>query len=176
MSLNGYITKKVYHREHEHILCLPNSASIPSLNVITSNSTDVYRENKIPAISLHQLDNLIGDIKKDTIYLSNSVKLCKDNKLFNESIMLNIDDAEELLDIDYWFDEDAESSMIFIFVSCIIALVAFIMLLFLCFKHERLRKLMSLYMTSPTAVTATMDTTSCSTDSDSDSEILLFNH
>ncbi len=57
-----------------------------------------------------------------------------DNKLFNESIMQTTDDAEELLDIDSWFDEDSESSMIFIFVSCIIALVAFILLLFLCFK------------------------------------------
>ncbi len=77
--------------------------------------------------------------------------------------MQNTDDAEELLDRDSWFDEDAESSMKFIFVSCIIALVAFILLLFLCFKHEKLRKLMPLYMTSPMAITATMDTTSCST-------------
>ncbi len=41
--------------------------------------------------------------------------------------------------------------------------LAFILLLFLCFKHEKLRKLMSLYMTSPRAITATMNTTSCST-------------
>ncbi len=75
----------------------------------------------------------------------------------------NMDDADELLDIDSWFDEDAESSMIFIFMSCIIALLAFILLLFLCFKHEKLRKLMSLYMTSPTAVTAAMYRLSCST-------------
>ncbi len=69
---------------------------------------------------------------------------------------------KRLLDIDSWFDEDAESSMIFIFVSCIIALLAFILLLFLCFKHEKLRKPMSLYMTSPTAITAAMDTPTCS--------------
>ncbi len=76
-----------YYRENEHILCLPSLASIPRLNVIKSNSTDVYTENKFPAISLHQLDNLIGDMKKDNIYHSNYDKLCKDNKCFNESIM-----------------------------------------------------------------------------------------
>ncbi len=72
-----------YYRENEHILRLPSSASIPSLKVIISNSTNVYTESNIPAISLQQLDNLIGDIKKDKIYLSNSDKLHKDNKLFN---------------------------------------------------------------------------------------------
>ncbi len=45
-------------------------------------------------------------------------------------------------------------SMIFIFVSCIIALLAFILLIFLCFKHEKLRKLISLYMASPQVVNA----------------------
>ncbi len=148
-----------YYRENEHILCLPSSASILSQNVITSNSTDVYTENKIPGISFHQLDKFISDIKKETIYLSNYLMTTN----FNESIMQNTDDAKELLGIDSWFDEDVESSMIFIFVSCIIALVAFILLLFLCFKHERLRKLISLYMTSLTDITAPIDTTSCST-------------
>ncbi len=60
----------------------------------------------------------------------------KDNELFNESITDNFDNANELLAIDSRFDEDAESSMIFIFVSCIIAILAFILLIFLCFEHE----------------------------------------
>ncbi len=69
--------KKVmpYYRENEHILGLPSSASIPSLNVIISNLTNVYTESKVSVISLQQLDNLIGNIKKDKIYLSNSDKL-----------------------------------------------------------------------------------------------------
>ncbi len=143
--------KKVmpYYRENEHILRLPSSASILSLNVVKSNSSDVFTENKVPAISLQQLDTLISNLKQNKIYLSNSDKLGQDNALFNESIMENMDNTDDLLDIDSWFDEDAESSMIFNFVSCIIALLAFILLLFLCFKHERLRKLMSLYIISP---------------------------
>ncbi len=68
--------------------------------------------------------------------------------------MDNFEKTNEQLDIDSWFDEDAESSMIFIFMSCIIALLAFILLVFLCFKHEKLRKLISLYMASPQVVNA----------------------
>ncbi len=69
----------------------------------------------------------------------------------------------ELLTIDSWFDEDAESSMIFIFVSSIIALLALICLIFLCFKHEKLRKLISLYIASPQVVNAAAVNTSCNT-------------
>ncbi len=57
-----------------------------------------------------------------------------------------------------------ESSMIFIFVSCIIALLAFILRIFLCFKHENLRKLISVYMASHQVVNATNVYTSCNTD------------
>ncbi len=63
-------------------------------------------------------------------YSEKSDKLGKDNVLFNESIMENMDNTDKLLDIDSWFDEDVESSMIFLFVSCIIAIFAFILLLF----------------------------------------------
>ncbi len=121
-----------YCRENEHILCLPSSASTPNFSVVKTNSSGEFTENKVPAISIQQLDNLIGNLKQNKIYLSDSDKLGKDNVLFNESIMENMDNTDKLLDIDSWFDEDAESNMIFIFVSCIIALLAFILLLFLC--------------------------------------------
>ncbi len=129
-----------YFSENEHILCLPSSASIPNFSVVKTNSTHVFNENKVPAISIQQFDNLIVNLKQNKIYLSNSDKLGKNNVLFNESIKENMDNTDKLLDIDSWFDEDAESSMIFMFVSCIIALLAFILLLFLHFKHEKLRK------------------------------------
>ncbi len=53
--------------------------------------------------------------------------------------------------------------MIFIFMSCIIALLAFILLVFLCFKHEQLRKLISLYMASPQVVNVVVLNSSCNT-------------
>ncbi len=77
--------------------------------------------------------------------------------------MDNFENMNEQLDIDSWFDEDAESSMIFIFVLWIIALMAFILLVFLCFKHEILRKLISLYKASPQVVNATALDSTCNT-------------
>ncbi len=53
--------------------------------------------------------------------------------------------------------------MIFIFMSGIIALLAFIRQVFLCFKHEKLRKLISLYMASLQVVNATALDSTCNT-------------
>ncbi len=77
--------------------------------------------------------------------------------------MDNFENTNELLDIDSWFDEDAESSMIVKFVSCIIAIMSLTLLIFLYFKHEKLRKLISLYMASLQVVNATAVDTSCNT-------------
>ncbi len=49
----------------------------------------------------------------------------------------------------------------FIFISCIIALIAFIFLIALCFKHDKLRRFMSFYMASPQTVAASLDKSSC---------------
>ncbi len=153
----------LYYRENEHILCLPSSASIPDFSVIKINLSGVFSENNVPPISLKQLDTIISDLKQISIYLSNSDKIVQDNAFFNESIMDNIENMNKLLDINSWFDEDAESSMIFIFVSCIIALLSFILLIFLCFKQEKLRKQISLYMASPQVVNVAADDTACNT-------------
>ncbi len=144
-----------YYRGNEHLLRLPSKASIPDFTIIKSNQSDVFIVNTVPPISVKQLDTIIGDLKHNKIYLSKSDKIVLDIILFNESIMDNSENTNEQLDIDSWFNEDTESSMIFIFVSCIIALLAFIPLVFLCFKHEKLRKLVSLYMASAQVVNAT---------------------
>ncbi len=152
-----------YYKENGHILCLPSSASIPAFSVIQTNLSGVFSENSVPPISLKQLDTIIGDLKQNMIYLSKSDKIGQDNVFFNESINDNFENTNKLLDINSWFDEDAEFNMIFIFASCIIALRAFILLIFLCFKHEKLRKLISLYMASPQVVNDAAVDTSCNT-------------
>ncbi len=68
-----------------------------------------------------------------------------------------MDETDDMLNIDSLFDEEIQSSMIFIFISCIIALLAFLFLLFLCFKHDKLRKIVSIYMASPQTATALLD-------------------
>ncbi len=127
-----------YYREKEHILRLPSQASLPTLNVLHSITSDIFTESNVPPISILRLDSLINKLKKKDIFLSHSDKNKEDNLLFNRSLEQNMDDNKDILDIDFWFDEDTESSMIFTFISCIIALVAFIFLIFLCFKHEKL--------------------------------------
>ncbi len=152
-----------YYRENEHLLHLPSKASIPNFTLIKFNQSVVFSVNTVPPISVKQLDNIIGDLKQNKIYLSKSDKIRQDIILFHESIMDNSQNTNEQLDIDSWFDEDTESSMIFIFMSCIIALLAFILLVFLCFKHEKLRKLISLYMASPQVVNAAALDSTCNT-------------
>ncbi len=124
-----------YYRKNEHLWRLPSKASIPNFTVIKSNQSGVFSVNTVPPISVKQLDTIIGDLKQNKINLSKSDTIGQDIILVNESIMDNSENTNKQLDIDSWFDEDAESSMIFILVSYIIALLAFIILVFLCFKH-----------------------------------------
>ncbi len=152
-----------YYRENEHLLHLPSKASIPNFSIIKSNQSGVFSVNTVPPISVKQLDTILGNLKQNKIYLSKSDKIGQDIKLFNESITDNFENTNEQVDIDSWFDEDAVSCMIFIFVSCIIALLAFILLVFLCFKHEKLRKLISLYMASPLVLNAAALDSTCNT-------------
>ncbi len=126
-----------YYMEKEHILRLPSQARIPAIIVIQSNTSNVFTKSEIPAISIHQLNALVNRRRKKDISLSHSDKNREDNILFNHSLEQNMDDNDEILDIDYWFDEDIQSSMIYIFISCIIALITFIILIFLCFKHDK---------------------------------------
>ncbi len=153
-----------YYRENKHLLHLPSKASIPDFTIIKSNQSDVFIVNTVSPISVKQLDTIIGDLKHNKIYLSKSDKIGQNIILFNESIVDNSGNMNEQLDFDSWFDEDAESSMIFIFMSCIIGHLAFILLVFLCFKHEQLRKLISLYMASPQVVNAAALDRTCNTD------------
>ncbi len=117
-----------YYRENEHLLCLPSKASIPNFTFIKSNQSGVFSVNTVPSISVQQLDTIIGNLKQNKIYLLKSNKIGQDILFFNESIMDNSANTNKQLDIDSWFYEDAGSNRIYIFVSCIIALLAFILL------------------------------------------------
>ncbi len=100
-----------------------------------------------PCIS-YKLDALVNRFHYEDIYLTKADKTRKDNKLLKQSLADNMDEADDILDIDSWFDDEIQSRMIFIFIFCIIALIAFLFLLFLCYKYEKLRKILSFYLTS----------------------------
>ncbi len=118
-------------------------------------------ESKTPAISLHKLDVFVNRLRYDDIYLTKADRNQKDNRLLNQSLADNMNDTDDILDIDSWFDDEIQSSMIFNFISCIIVLIAFLFLLFLCYKHGKLRKILSFYLTSSNTAEVAMDNPSC---------------
>ncbi len=63
-----------YYSENEHILCLLSQAKIPAINVLQSNTSNVFIESKIPAISIHQLGAHVSRLRKNDIFLSHSDK------------------------------------------------------------------------------------------------------
>ncbi len=58
-----------YYREKEHILLLPSQASLPTINVMQSNTSNIFT---VPPIFIHQLDSLVNKLKHKDIYLSHS--------------------------------------------------------------------------------------------------------
>ncbi len=46
-------------------------------------------------------------------YISKSDKNRKDNRLLNQSLADTMDETDDILDIDSWFDDERQSSMIF---------------------------------------------------------------
>ncbi len=89
-----------YYRENEHLLHLPSKASILNFTIIKSNQLGVFSINTVPPISVKRLDTIIGDLKKNKIYLSKSDKIGQDIIYFNESITDNSENTNEQLDID----------------------------------------------------------------------------
>ncbi len=118
---------------------LPSQAKLQHLSILKTNTDNVYMESKTPAISLHKLDALVNRLQNDDLHLTKADKNRKDNRLLNQSRTGNMDDTDDILDIDSWLDDEIQLSMIFNFISCIIAIIAFLFLLFLCYKHEQLR-------------------------------------
>ncbi len=131
-----------YYRENAHILHLPSQAKVPDLRVFKCNTANVYTESKTPPISLNINWMYLSTNLKMKIYIS--LKLTRTER----SIGYLANPSDNILDIDSWFDDELQSSMIFIFSSCIIALIAFVFLLFLCYKHEKMRKILTFYMIS----------------------------
>ncbi len=108
---------------------------------------------------IDKLDALVNRPDKDKLHLTSADKNRKDNKALNKSLNSNINKNNDILDIDTWFDDDIQSSMIFVFISSIVSIIAFIFLIFLCYKHEKLRGMISYYFTTSNAVNAQMDKT-----------------
>ncbi len=75
----------------------------------------MYTKSRTPLTSLHELDALVNKVKNEDVYLTKAYKKeKKNNRLLKQSLADNMDDTDEILDIDSWFDDELQSSMIFI--------------------------------------------------------------
>ncbi len=116
------------------------------INISTVNS-----ERKVPPISLYKLNTLISKFKGiQDIHFTKSDRNRGDTNRLNNSIYLNEQKDNDILDIDKWFGDEIQSSMIFVFISCIIASIGFIFLIFLCYKHK-LQQAMAYFLTTTPA-------------------------
>ncbi len=106
-----------YYREKEHILQLPSQASLPTINVLQSN-TSLLNEKYLLSPYINWIVLLIN-LNIKTPFLSHSDKNNEDNLLFNCSLEQNMDDNDDILDIDSWFDDDTEYSMILTLYSAL---------------------------------------------------------
>ncbi len=84
------------------------------------------------------MDALVNKLENEDLCITKAVKNRKVNRLLNQSLNDNMDDTDDILDIDSWFDDELQSSMIFIFISYIITLIAFV---FCCSYVINIRKL-----------------------------------
>ncbi len=146
-----------YYRENVNILQLPSPAKLPDLNIATTDTEDIYTESKMPIISFQKFDVLVNRLKLDRLHLTKADKNGKDTRALNRTLNNSMDKHDEILDIDSLFDDELQSSMIFNFISCIVSIIAFIFLIFLCYKHVKLHKILSFYLTTSNTVEAATD-------------------
>ncbi len=122
-----------------------------------SYEKNVYTERNTPAISLHKLDTLVNRMKNEEFHLTKVDRKRKGNKSLNKTISNNMDENNDILDINSWSDDELQSSMICIFVFCIVALISFLLLIFICYKHEQLCKILSFYLSPSNIAEAATD-------------------
>ncbi len=127
-----------YYRKNTHILHLPSQVKCPGLSVLKTNTDNVYTESKTLLSHSTNWMPLSTDSSIKSCILQRLIKREKDNELFNKTLTNNIQDTDDILDIDSWFHDEIQSSMIFTFIFCISAIIAFIFLECLCYKHEKL--------------------------------------
>jgi hypothetical protein len=122
-----------YYQQGFNLLNFPSNTYFPKLNLGQSPDDSIYNENTQKSVSLDKLDNLIATLKaKEPIFLSKA-----DRNSFRYG-NLTIEDTSEILDIDSWFGPEIKYSMIFMFISGIIAIIGFVLLLVLCVRYTKL--------------------------------------
>ncbi len=152
-----------FYQEGLHILRFPSSTLFPSIPYHSNSRSGVYRDKDVPSISLNKLDTLVRTIDTDKdIFLSLADKNRHDSQRLRNN---SVDSDNDLLDIDSWFGPEIEYSMIFMFISSIISILGFIILMVLCYKNSKVQYAISYVLGTSTPVKGyDIDPFSCSYD------------
>ncbi len=109
----------------------------PSIPYQSKSRSGVYRDKDVPSISLEKLNQLVRKIDTDEDII---LSLADKNRHDSSKYRNNSDDSyNDLLDIDSWFGPEIEYSMIFMFISSIISILGFIILMILCYKNSKVQ-------------------------------------
>ena len=122
-----------FYSQGFQLLKYPSKSFFPSLDFTGSKDNSIYNDNIVHSISLHQLKKLI---KK--LHNQNPIFLTKTDQ--NSYLYGNIsgNDNNEQTDLISWLNPEIKSSMIFMFISGTIAIISFVLLMFLIIKHFKL--------------------------------------
>ncbi len=114
-----------YYRENTHILyyLVRPKYKISAFSSPTQ-PTCTLKVKHLPFLYINWMH--LSTFEDEDLYFTKADKNTKVNRLLNQSLNDNMDDTDDILDIDSWFDDKLQSSMIFIFIACIIALIAFV--------------------------------------------------
>jgi len=131
-----------FYQEGLHLLRVPSSTYFPNIKIKPGlQVNNVYTDDEIPSISLSKLEQLIEVMKTE----DNIFKSVADKDNYNMLKRLNGTDVnnDDILELDAWFNTDMNYTMIFIFISSIVSVIAFIFLLFLCYKSGKFQYTLS---------------------------------
>ncbi len=120
----------------------------PSIQYQSKLGSSVYTDKDVRSIDLEKLDQLVNKMHTDEdIFLS----LVDKNRHDSSKYRNNSDDSDnDLLDIDSWFGPEIEYSIIFMFISSIISIIGFIILMIVCYKNCKVQYAIS-YVLGTTA-------------------------
>ncbi len=98
------------------------------------DDSDICNDENVEVINLDKLDDIYNSIKKDEpifLYLAD-----KNKHKFTIYSNYTAENKYSILDIDSWFGQEIEYSMIFMFLSSIISIIAFIILMILSYRNS----------------------------------------
>jgi hypothetical protein len=122
-----------FYSQGFHFLKYPSKIFFPSLELSNKIDNSIYNQDIAHSTPLHKLRKLINILQNNKpIFLS---KADQNSYLYGN---ISSNDNDEQTDLISWLDPEIWSSLIFMFISGTIAIISFILLIFLIVKYFKL--------------------------------------